>query len=160
MTEVTLHNAFSSLEQLAKNLNDSSDEVNRALADAEAKLVSLNIGLEIWHSEELDRRGATGSYRPNEVNEHVSDVLGFARVGGKWCLAVKSVTMATGFFEGDPDCPYTNEYLDRAPEPLMRQSRNLRIKALTVLPDFLKHMASDVRETSRKVEIAISRLSA
>ena len=160
MTEVTLDNAFSALEKLAKNLNDSSDEVNRALADSETKLVSLNIGLEIWYPQELDRRDATGSMRPNEVIDHVSDVLGFARVGGKWCLAVKRVTVATGYYEGDPECSYTNEYLDRAPEPLLRQSRNLRIKALTILPDFLKHIANQVSETSKKVEITIRRLSA
>ena len=160
MTEVTLDNAFFSLEKLAKNLNDSSDEVNRALADAETKLVSLNIGLEVWYPHELDGSDATGGVRLYEVTEHVSDVLGFARVEGKWCLAVKRIRVATGFYEGDSQCPYTNEYLDRVPQPLLNQSRNLRIKALTVLPDFLKHMASHVRETAGKVEVAISRLSA
>ena len=159
MTEVTLRNAFSSLERVARNLNDSSDEVNRALADAEARLVSFKIGLEVWHPQELDCSDATGSIRPNEVTEYVSDVLGFARIEGKWCLCVKRVAVATGYYEGDQQCPYTNEYVDRAPEPLLRQSRNLRIKALTVLPDFLKHMASHVEETFKDVEMAISRLS-
>ena len=63
MTEVKLDSAFSSLEQLATSLNDSSDEVNRALADAERKLVSLNIGLEVWHPRELDGTDATASCR-------------------------------------------------------------------------------------------------
>ena len=67
--------------------------------------------------------------------------------------------MATGFYEGDVGCPYTNEYLERAAEPLLQQSRSLRIKALTVLPEFLNHLERQVRETSMQVDIAIGKLT-
>lgn len=146
MTDVKLTSVFASLKSKADELNEASDAINEALAAAEQQIVDLNIGIEIWHDEPLDTTDAVGGIGPNDISSETYRVLGLARVAGSWCLAVKSMRRDSGYFEGDIGCPYTNEFLEVAPQSLMSQSRDLRIRALTLLPNFLVALGRGIEQ--------------
>lgn len=158
MAEVNLNSIFSSLESQAAELSSASDIANQALADAEKRLVALNVGIEIWYPKPLGCADAVGGTGPSETIAEVIDVLGFARAEGKWCLAVKQVRRVSGFFDGDTNCPYTNEFLVTSPAPLLKQSRSLRINALEALPEFLSQITEHVRSKVQEISIATSKL--
>lgn len=159
MTETNLSSIFSSLESRANALNRASYTANQTLTDAEAKLVALNIGVEQWFPKALERTDADGGIGPHETTEHIEDVLGFARVDGKWCFAVKKIKRVSGFYEGDMTCPYENEYIEVNPVPLLKQSRSLRINAIEVLPEFLEQILVHVSQKLEKLNEATEKLA-
>jgi len=159
MTDVDLDSAFTSLENSASRFNSVSDTANRALADAEARLVGLNIGIEVWHQTGIEISLPTGRSGADDTRDHIIDVLGFARINGKWCFAVQKVRKTSGFFEGDLSCPYTDEFLESPPVPLLKQSRSVRINALKQLPAFLKQVNEEVNATTLNLTDTIEALA-
>jgi len=158
MTEVDLETIFPALEAQAAQLNEASDHANRVLGAIEKRLVDLNIGLEIWYPEPLDRAVSEGDLGPNETSSRVVQVLGFARVDGKWSLAVKPIRLVSGFFQGDMNCPFQNEYAAGPQTPLLKSSRGLRIAALSAMPAFLVQLKKHVGSTIHDLNVATSKL--
>jgi hypothetical protein len=63
-------------------------------------------------------------------------------------------TVQHGFFEGEPDCPYT-DVLDSKIEPLKNMSRDIRVAAIDSIPkliDLLKETALEAIEKIEKVK--------
>lgn len=137
MNTVDLNDLFSSLSNNAAILNTYSDSCNNKLKDVQERLVSLNIGLEYWLKEPLSSSDQQGDIGANDNSTVIIKRLGFTRLNGNWVLAIKTIRCVSGFYMGEQDCPYTNEYVDRDPEPLLDASRELRLNALKSLPDFL-----------------------
>ncbi len=160
MSEVNLNSIFSSLETQAKQLNEISDEANHMLSMVEQRLIDLNIGLEIWYSDPLERSDSEGNISSHETSTERVKFLGFARTDGKWCFAVKTFRIVNGFYQGDMDCPFQNNFAEGQPVPLLKQSRDLRIRALEVLPKFLEKIDKDIKTKIHDLEIAKSRLNA
>ena len=160
MTEVNLDSIFASLESSAEDLNAASDEANRVLADVEERLVGYNIGFETWYGVPLTCSDSEGGIGAFEKSEEVVDVLGFAQIDKAWCLAVKKIRRVSGFYQGDEDCPYTNEFLEAPAVPLLNQSRELRTRAATVLPDFLSYVAEEIRKKASEIGRATSNFTA
>lgn len=158
MTEVNINSLFSSLETQANQLNSVAESANNALEAAQNRLVNLNIGIEHWHPIPLDRSDQTGSTEAHDTSIEIRFLLGFAKVDGKWCLAVKKVRHESGFFEGDMGCPYTNEYLETPAVPLLSQSRNLRLTALNMLPEFLEQLSDHVNNLLQELSNTNSKL--
>ena len=96
----------------ANRLNTESDSVNETLAGIEAQLVDANVGLEVWLRQPLTSTDPTGDAYDRSWT---ATRLGFAKIGGEWCLAVKPTRFDAGFFEGDSACPYEEEYADGEP---------------------------------------------
>src|SRR2546425_8611125 len=133
-----LASRLASLEATAAQLNRASDSINGIINAVEKQLSAANVGLEVWLRPPLtqtDAQGFTGLERETVWTE---DRLGYAKVNGKWCIAVKDVRVHTGRFEGDTSCPYTNECVDGMPIPLTQASRETRIAALDRLPDLIE----------------------
>src|SRR5438034_7914565 len=97
--EIELSDLLSSFESAAERLNDTSDSVNSILGAIEKRLIAANVGLESWLRSPLTQSDATGS--TGGETSWIDQRLGFAKVGGKWCLAVKPICHVSGFFEGD-----------------------------------------------------------
>jgi hypothetical protein len=139
-------NPLTKLLQNAKQLNKVSDEVNLELKNLEDTLNKANIGLTFWfETRPLHQSDTTGDL---SSSEYTSDVLGYTRIGGSWCLAVKRLQQVSGYFEGDMSCPFTNVFVITEPESLLKASRDLRLKALQIMPEFLtalnEHIESNV----------------
>src|SRR5690606_15682363 len=154
MSHFDLKSIFSSLESSAATLNDASDAANKTLIDAESFLVGLNIGLESWYPTALETTDPIGGAGLRETSHHFADFLGFSRSEGKWCFVIKRMKFVSGFYHGDEECPYTNEYLETPPAPLLKHSRGLRIKALGVLPEFLSQISKQVQTKALEVSKA------
>ena len=95
-----LESVFPALETQATRLNEASDHANRVLTALEQRLVNLNIGLEVWYPKPLDTTVSEGDFGPHETSSRVIQVVGLARVDGKWCLAVKPIRVVSGFYQG------------------------------------------------------------
>lgn len=152
MTEVAVRFALSALESQAGRLNEISDEVNKKLTEIENRIVSLNIGLEFWYSVPVHRDDSVGTFSYDDTTEQLIQVLGFARVDNKWCIAVKPIKLVKGFFEGDYNCPFENPYAAGKVVPLLQSSRDLRIASLAAMQDFLTKLTEHVQSVNRTIE--------
>lgn len=149
--EPKLADALGRLTAAAAQLNSESDTLNATIRSVEDQIVDSQIGLEVWldrcvASEEGEAHGDTSTW--------TSQFIGFARLDGDWCLAVKTRRFETGFFEGDTSCPYTNQSAVGKPIPLSQASRQLRIAALTQLPDLLEALASEATASTEVIKKA------
>lgn len=146
MNDANINDLFFSLSNSASTLNSYSDSCNKKLKDAQDRLASLNIGLEYWLSKPISRSDQQGDAGAHDYSTEIIKRLGFSRVNGSWVLAVKTVRCVSGFYQGDIDCPYTNEYVDKEPEPLLDTPREIRLTAFKSLPDFLDGYNNLVQE--------------
>lgn len=137
---------FTSLSQNASALNSYSDSCNQKLKSVQDRLVSLNIGLEYWLKKPLVTSDQQGDIGVNDNSTVIEKRLGFSRINGNWMLAVKTVRCVSGFYLGQEDCHFTNEYVDYSPEPLLDASREIRLNAVKELPTFLSEYNELVSE--------------
>lgn len=153
MTDVELSRLLSDLEDSASKLNAESDSVNAILKSVESRLVAMNVGLETWVRDAILSEDEVKFFEDHAGEERTYTVtrdteLGFAKVIGEWCLAVRTE-------RGEPNRNNSND-LDWAhesgPVRLCDQSRQLRIDALQHLPRLLKA----VNENAKKALQAIA----
>ena len=126
-----ISSSLSKFEETARELNAQSDAINEILNTVERRLISSNAGVETWLCRPLRSEETTESTRSQQV--WIERRLGFTKIEGKWCLAIKENRIRSGFFEGDTNCPYTNESLEKEPIRLAQAPRHERVKALEFL---------------------------
>lgn len=143
---------FTSLSQNASALNSYSDSCNQKLKSVQDRLVSLNIGLECWLKKPLVTSDQQGDIGVNDNSTVIEKRLGFSRINGNWMLAVKTVRCVSGFYLGQEDSHFTNEYVDYSPEPLLDASREIRLNAVKELPTFLSKYNELVSEFNSALE--------
>lgn len=151
------------LTALSRKLNEKSDKLNEVIASINEKLVRLNFGLEVWventpiQSGDLSKTDDKG----NATNPHRDAVLlGYCRTADdKWQLAVKDATLVTLVDH------YGNEYVEVqdsvSPEPLLKSRRDIRAKAMRLIPmvlDEIKAEASSMLESIDDAEKAAAKL--
>jgi hypothetical protein len=156
MTEVSVGDVFPALAAQAERLNKLSDEANKKLAEVEKNLVGLNLGIEFWYSQPIHRDDAVGTFSRDDTSEKLVQVLGFARVDDKWCLAVKPIKLVDGFFEGDTSAPFQNRYSGGKVVALLQASRDMRLASLSHMPEFLKEFSEYVQKASDIIEKVIT----
>lgn len=143
----------------AKQLNQASDQVNLELQKIEKALDAANLGLTFWLEDKpIDQSDAIGGIEPHDTSEYTSDLVGFARVEGKWRLAVKRLRRVSGFYQGDMDCPFANVFVEGELTPLLKASRELRLNALRVMPDFIAALKEKVVQRVGEIEVATGNL--
>lgn len=159
-TEVGVQSLTSSLEAKAARLNAASDRANQMLASVERQLVDLNLGVEVWFDRPIDSTELEGDLGRTTTSKRVVQLLGFAKVLGKWSLAVQPMRLESGFYEGDTSCPFENRYSDGPPTLLLKASRSLRFAAVAVLPEFLQQVEARLDTILESVERASAELQA
>lgn len=130
------------LSYLAETLNQETDVYTQSLADLERKLVRMNLGIETWVVLEEIRTSGTP-----KRDTCTRTLLGFAKTGEGWGFAVQDVRIERGFFQGDSDCPYENQYEDAPPKLLLKSSRDLRIKAASRIEYLLDALKRNAEQT-------------
>ena len=146
-----LTTAMGRLTKAAAQLNKESDALNATLRSVETQIVESQVGLEVWmekclSSQEEERRGGENGW--------TSQFLGFARVDDDWCLAIKTRRYETGFFQGDTSAPYQDQSAVGKPVRLDQSARQLRIAALTQLPDLLEAIAEEAAASAEIINEA------
>ena len=151
--------SLSPLLSKAAQLNQVSDRANRHIGDVEKKLSDAKIGITFWFDgPPLAQSDAKGDLGPDDFSEDTADILGYAKIDGKWCLAVKRMRFVRGFYEGDMSRRFRNVFVDGDPSPLLNASRELRLAALRILPDFLAAFTARIDETVGEIEAATGEL--
>lgn len=143
--------ALSKLSSAAAQLNQESEALNEILRSVESQIVESQVGLEVWlngciASQDGEGRGGTRTW--------TSQFIGFARVDDDWCLAVKTVRYESGFFEGDTSAPYQDQSAVGKPSRLDQSSRQLRIAALSQLPELLEAIAEEAVRSANVISAA------
>ena len=123
--------AFKKLSTSAEALNIASDDLSKAIAPLDAALKKLGLGVSAWVK-------ITGN---SDNDEWWSRDLGYARVNGKWGIALRDVS---GHYQHPNDDDGETWLFNEAP-------RWLRIEGSTKLPDLLEKLIEQAEDTTKKV---------
>jgi hypothetical protein len=122
---------FRELADSSARLNSSSDELSKAIRPIDTALKKLNLGISAWYAYR-------GSEAPDPDGNYSYRRIGYAKVGGKWGLAL-STNSGNAYDEHDN---YEAWLFNDAP-------RSLRIEALDYIPDLLEQL---VKESNKVAE--------
>jgi hypothetical protein len=129
--------SFRELAVSAAELNIASDELTRAIAPIDAALTKVNLGVEVWH-EYAGGQESDGDYWSRSI--------GYARVDGKWGLALSA---ASGNVQYETDSQ--TWLFNNAP-------RSMRLEALEHVPALLDTLVKQVSQAAsdlkKKTELA------
>lgn len=161
--EESVVDTINELSDLSIELNQQSDKLSSIISSVNSKLGKLNLGIEVWlERNPLEAEG----YRDTHDDEgHRIDryrevtLLGYCKVEDEWQLAVKAAIFQTetGRWGGE----YEETVNPVSPTSLLKASRNLRSKAMSLLPellDILKARAVSLLQGIEKAEEAAERL--
>jgi len=132
--------SFTRLSSAAKNLNNVSDELGRAITAVDYILQSLNLGVPTW----VQIHGGEDQYTGME---YWSRDVGYAKIGNRWGIALCTR-------KGDYNSPDEEEFeawlFNDAP-------RWLRIEGVEKIPDLLEELIKSTEETTAKIKGKIDR---
>lgn len=158
-------NVLGELSYLSDNLNQKSDKLNSAICAVNTKLGKLKLGIEVWleyppldlgeHQDVTDFDGKrSGGYRRVKL-------LGYARVGRKWQLAVRQARMLTETAELVDELEYPDTAMQNLqeprpvpPYPLLDASRQARSDAMALVPHLITLLKKRGESLLRAVEAA------
>lgn len=134
------------LATVSKELNAKSNQANQILMDLEKKLVAMNLGVEAWLSKDPlqsepsveDWEDGNGEWKESKFR--TDEVLGFGRLGDRFCLLVKKVTYEEDFLHGGWKVKEEKE-----PSHLLQASRQLRIEALSKIEPLLDRLVKEAK---------------
>jgi methyl-accepting chemotaxis protein len=120
------------LSESAVKLNDASDELTNAIAPIDAALKKLNLGVTAWHrlTHGVQDDGSYWSYN-----------IGYAKVSGKWGLAISSVS---GHVQLEVD--------DEDVWPFNDAPRWIRIQAIDSIPDLLETLVKQADKLAAELQ--------
>ncbi|HEV2644963.1 MAG TPA: hypothetical protein VGU46_01220 [Acidobacteriaceae bacterium] len=128
--------SFSQLSTVASNLNAISDELGKSVAQIDAALKNLNLGITVWV------KIRDWDHGESEDHEHWSEHLGYAKNSGKWGISLKRV-------EGN----HRNPERDRVEAWLFNDApRSLRLEAIEAIPALLEQMSVEGTQTAKKIQ--------
>jgi hypothetical protein len=129
---------FQRLKEAATRLNTVSDELGKSITALDAVLKQLNLGVSTWVP--ID------GYENPETADFGTDLIGYAKVGSKWGIALKE---RRGNYNAD---------IDEAEVWLFNEGpRALRIKAVAKLPELLEALTVKAAETAEEIKAQIGR---
>ncbi len=141
---------FDDLIPIARRLNTASDDLNAALKRIEDRLNELGIGIDrfvpIADTRDVGSDGT--EHEPEEWSEYQ---VGYDRVGEGWALLTRRA-----HFRDDSTMTASPEECWQFDEvkPLLRSSRELRIKAVAAIPKLLEELKAEAEGVLRVVENA------
>jgi hypothetical protein len=131
---------YSQLSSVAGELNSVSDELGKSIAQIDAALKKLNLGVTVWvrvQYGEADERGD---------HEFWEEMLGYAKLNGKWGVCLKRL-------EGnlrDPDMAQEEEWLfSDAP-------RVLRLLSIDKIPELLEKLITQAQLATTKIQAKLA----
>jgi hypothetical protein len=123
--------ALMMLDNAARDLNDASDEMNAHVAAIDAALKSLGCGVAAW---------VTLSAGDKEAADAATRQLGYAKVNGRWCVALRQARGVRG------SVGYSEDVW-----PFTEAARWMRADSVHRLPDLLDALLRNVREMTERM---------
>ena len=144
--------AIAELTDLAKQLNLQSNNLNRYITALNDQLASLNLGLEYWDSEPIESTGERydSSVSPPRKFE-VDTFLGYCELEDEWQLAIKHTTTD---HEWNRDDQMENLVQEDEYTPLLKASRDIRLKATEGFDGFLTGLIAHTKAQLAKIQRA------
>jgi hypothetical protein len=131
-----VESSFKQLSTAAQTLHSASDDLRKVIRQLDASLKKLGLGFPAWVQ-------ISGS---SDETTYWNRDLGYARVGGKWGLALRDVT--GNHIDHDDDSEEVWAFND-AP-------RAMRIEAVGKIPDLLERLLQQTEETTKKLQSKIA----
>jgi prefoldin subunit 5 len=131
-----VESSFKQLSTAAQTLHSASDDLRKVIRQLDASLKKLGLGFPAWVQ-------ISGSQ--DEVQYWNRD-LGYARIGGKWGLALRDVTGNLTDTEDDAEEVWAFNDAPRA----------MRIEAVGKIPDLLEKLLQQTEETTKKLQSKIA----
>jgi len=128
-----VQSSYRQLAVAATTLNAASDELGKSIEELDSALKNLNLGIPSWVTF------STGD-SPDGVY-YSYDQVGYAKIGGKWGIAIRSVS-------GNE---YQREHDDVDAWLFNDAPRVLRVQAIGSIPDLLDQLTKDATEATTKV---------
>ena len=152
---------LSELTPLAKELNQTTDEINSIISTVNEKLAALNLGVEAWLDPSTTSKIPAADLT---VTTHLHrstasmPVLGYAKLEDAWQLAIKEEKI---IYQWNDDAREEEEVSEDSYRPLLKASRDVRLRALEQLPqllDALKRQGEAVLKTIARAQKAAEAL--
>jgi hypothetical protein len=131
--------AFQKLAVSAANLNNISDELGKSIEGLDSALKRLNLGVTAWVT--MDRGDNT---EKGGANWYSRD-LGYAKIGGKWGIAIRTLSGDYAYPDGDQEDWWL---FNDAP-------RWLRILAIDHMAALIEKLIDETNATAEKVKAKI-----
>jgi hypothetical protein len=159
MNESDLSRQLSALREVAKHLNEKSDEVATLIAQFQTTLRELNLGLEVWiplQSEESALVPPFGSKQAIPVTTETA--LGYARGEDGWALYVRRTAyratttpspLGPAALAQKGEVVKVNKWLK-----LLDASRSIRIAALDAFPKLLEALKTSAESAVQSIDNA------
>jgi hypothetical protein len=128
-----VQSSYLQLSAVASDLNTVSDELGKSIAEIDAALKKLSLGISVW--VEITR------WEGDELDYYTQDI-GYAKVGGKWGVALRTVSGNHNY----PDRDDVEQWL------FNDGPRKLRLAAIEKLPELLKKLSEEAVETTKKIK--------
>ena len=128
-----VQSSYLQLSSVASELNTISDELGKSIAEIDAALKKLNLGITVW---------AKISDQNDEDLNYFMEQIGYAKVDGKWGIALRTVA-------GNHQCPereVTEQWL------FSDGPRRLRLGAIEKLPELLKALSDEAVAATEKIK--------
>jgi len=121
------------LSAVATELNTSSDKLGASISALDSALRKINLGISSWvHFAE--------SHSADNLQYSFEDI-GYAKIGGKWGLAIRTVS-------GDERADF--DHIDQW--TFNESPRGLRVRAVKKVPELLDQLIQDASEMVKEVE--------
>jgi len=143
------------LANLSRKLNQQSDKLNEIISSINAKLDKLNLGVEVWLDYRPiivgDTETCDENWQPTEPHRGAT-LLGYARVGDNWQLAIKEVTLVTKVNDFREEQEEVRDPTDL--KPLLQATREVRVRAMERIPTLLDSVKAEASRLLASIEAA------
>lgn len=137
-------NYYSQLSTVATDLNAVSDELGKSIAEIDAALKKLNLGITTW----VRIHGDDGN--PFADDSFWSRDIGYAKVSNKWGISLRTIDGQ----HSDPDRSVTEEW------PFNDAPRSLRLEAIDKIPELLETLSKDAVKTTKDIRARLGEAQA
>jgi hypothetical protein len=125
--------SYLTLSLVASDLNSVSDELGKCVADIDAALKKLNLGISVW---------VTVVNHDFEDMTYSMERIGYDKIDGKWGLALRTVEGDSN----DPERSVSEQWLfNDAP-------RKIRLNSIEKLPQLLKTLSEEAVKTTNEIK--------
>lgn len=134
-----VESSFRKLSTVASELNFVSDELGKYVSELDAALKKLNLGIEVW--VEIRSEG------PDDRGEFWTENLGYAKIGGKWGIALQSKSGNDFIDEA------TTEYwlFNDAPRPL-------RLASISKIAELLEKLSAEAKVMVDRIDSGLAQV--
>ena len=127
-----VRDAIQKFPAAAATLNSATDQLGKPIADLDTVLKKFSLGVPTWvHFSQSDR---------NYFPQYYYEDIGYAKINGKWGIAIRTVEGNEG-----PDDDDIQKW------PFNDAPRLLRLQAVDKIPDLLEALLKNAAELSEKM---------